>query len=90
MNLSLKQTGGEALVVSQFTLYGDASRGNRPSYTGAAPPELAENLYGEFLAAFKKELGAERVQSGVFRAMMKVSLVNDGPVTLMVESGRKE
>ncbi|HLF15432.1 MAG TPA: D-aminoacyl-tRNA deacylase [Bacteroidota bacterium] len=90
MNLSVKQTGGEVLVISQFTLYGDAARGARPSYTGAAHSTLAEDLYGEFLAALRKEIGAERVQSGLFRAMMKVRLVNDGPVTLMVESGRKK
>ncbi len=86
MNLSMKQTGGEALVVSQFTLYGDASRGNRPGYAAAAPPELAERLYEAFLAALTGELGEGRVQSGVFRATMSVSLVNDGPVTIMVES----
>ena len=87
MNLSLRQTGGEALIVSQFTLCGDASRGNRPSYAGAAPPELAERLYEEFLAAVREEIGPDRVRSGVFRAMMKVRLVNDGPVTIMVDTG---
>jgi D-tyrosyl-tRNA(Tyr) deacylase len=86
MNLSLKQTEGEALVVSQFTLYADASRGNRPSYAAAAAPELAVRLYEEFLVAFRGEIGAERVKSGVFRAMMKVRLVNDGPVTIMVDT----
>lgn len=86
MNLSLKQTGGEALIVSQFTLYGDASRGNRPSYASAAPPDLAERLYEDFLAAFRDEIGAEKVRSGVFRAMMKVRLTNDGPVTIMVDT----
>jgi D-aminoacyl-tRNA deacylase len=86
MNLSLKQTGGEALIVSQFTLYGDASRGNRPSYADAAAPEIAERLYEAFLAAFREEIGPTRVRSGVFRAMMKVRLVNDGPVTIMVDT----
>ncbi len=90
MNLSVKQTGGEAMVVSQFTLYGDASRGNRPSFTGAAQPEAAERLYREFLSALQGELGADRVRAGVFRAMMKVKLVNDGPVTILLESGRTE
>jgi D-tyrosyl-tRNA(Tyr) deacylase len=86
MNLSLKQAGGEALIVSQFTLYADASRGNRPSYAAAAPPELAERLYEAFLAAFREQIGPGRVRSGVFRAMMKVRLVNDGPVTIMVDT----
>ncbi len=69
----------EVLCVSQFTLYGDARRGNRPSYVGAAPPEIAEPLYERFC----ERLGARR---GVFGAMMAVELVNDGPVTLMLES----
>ncbi len=69
----------QVLCVSQFTLYGDARRGNRPSYVAAAPPELAEPLYERFC----ERLGAER---GVFGAMMAVELVNDGPVTLMIES----
>lgn len=86
MNLSIRQTGGEALVVSQFTLFGDASRGNRPGFTGAAPPALAEELYGVFIAELGREIGGERVSSGIFRAMMQVALVNDGPVTMMIES----
>jgi D-aminoacyl-tRNA deacylase len=69
----------QVLCVSQFTLYGDARRGNRPSYVAAAPPKLAEPLYERFC----ERLGAER---GVFGAMMAVELVNDGPVTLMIES----
>jgi D-tyrosyl-tRNA(Tyr) deacylase len=89
MNLSLRDTGGEALVVSQFTLFGDASRGNRPGFTGAAPPGTAEELYGAFIAELKNAIGEGRVRSGVFRAMMKVSLVNDGPVTIMIESPPK-
>jgi D-tyrosyl-tRNA(Tyr) deacylase len=68
----------EALVVSQFTLYGDARRGNRPSYVAAAPPDVAEPLYERF----RERLGA---QGGVFGAHMDVELVNDGPVTLMLE-----
>jgi D-tyrosyl-tRNA(Tyr) deacylase len=71
----------DALCVSQFTLYGDARRGNRPSYVAAAPPEVAEPLYERFC----ERLGARR---GVFRALMAVELVNDGPVTLLVESPR--
>lgn len=87
MNLSLRQTGGEALVVSQFTLYGDASRGNRPSYAAAAPAGVAEPLYDAFLDALRAEIGPGRVASGVFRAMMKVRLVNDGPVTILLDTG---
>jgi D-tyrosyl-tRNA(Tyr) deacylase len=83
MNLSLAEVGGDVLVVSQFTLYGDASRGRRPSFTGAAPPELAQTLYERFVARLR-DLGA-RVQTGSFGAMMDVELVNDGPVTLVIE-----
>jgi D-tyrosyl-tRNA(Tyr) deacylase len=75
---------GEALVVPQFTLYGDASQGNRPSFTDAAPPGRAEDLYEYFVDALERELGQD-VPTGVFGAMMDVSLVNDGPVTLWVE-----
>src|SRR5215207_8192476 len=78
MNLSLEDVGGEVLCVSQFTLYGDARKGNRPSFVAAAPPEEAEQLYERVLVA----LGA---QGGRFGARMSVALVNDGPVTLLVE-----
>lgn len=78
MNLSLLDTGGELLVVSQFTLAADTKKGLRPSFSSAAPPELAEALYEEFLEV---AAGQVRVQAGVFGADMKVSLVNDGPVT---------
>jgi D-tyrosyl-tRNA(Tyr) deacylase len=78
MNLSVRDVGGELLCVSQFTLYGDAHKGNRPSFVEAAPPELAEPLYERVRAA----LGA---QGGAFGARMRVSLVNDGPVTLLLE-----
>ncbi len=84
MNRSLRDMGGEALVVSQFTLYGDASRGHRPSFTASAPPEKAEPLYLYFVDRLSKELGRP-VPTGVFGAMMRVRLVNDGPVTLWVE-----
>jgi D-tyrosyl-tRNA(Tyr) deacylase len=83
MNLSCYDVGGEVLVVSQFTLYGDCRKGRRPSYTDAADPEQAERLY-EFFIQKMKGLGVT-VASGVFGAMMKVSLVNDGPVTLIVD-----
>jgi D-tyrosyl-tRNA(Tyr) deacylase len=85
MNLSLLDFGGEALVVSQFTLYGDARKGNRPSYIQAARPEKAEPLYEYFVAELQKRLSTP-VQTGVFGADMQVSLINDGPVTIMIES----
>jgi D-tyrosyl-tRNA(Tyr) deacylase len=84
MNLSVQDVEGEALVVPQFTLYGDASQGNRPSFTDAAPPGRAEDLYEHFVDALERALGQD-VPTGVFGAMMDVSLVNDGPVTLWVE-----
>lgn len=86
MNLSVKETGGSMMVVSQFTLYGDTRKGNRPSYSDAAGPELAENLYIRFVNRLKAALGQEKIATGVFRAMMDVELVNDGPVTVTVES----
>ena len=84
MDHSVADTGGEVLVVSQFTLYGDARKGNRPSFSKAASPEHAEPLYEHFLQALEAELGA-RPAAGIFGAMMEVHLVNDGPVTLWVE-----
>jgi len=86
MNLSLTDVGGSAMVVSQFTLYGDTRKGNRPSYSQAAPPEQAEALYEHFVRRLRLCLGDEKVATGVFRAMMNVELVNDGPVTVIVES----
>jgi len=86
MNLALKDVGGSAMVVSQFTLYGDTRRGNRPSYSEAAPPEQAEALYEHFIRRLRLSLGDDKVATGVFRAMMDVELVNDGPVTVTVES----
>jgi D-tyrosyl-tRNA(Tyr) deacylase len=84
MNLSLKDAGGEMLVVSQFTLYGDVRRGLRPSWSDAAPPEVAEPLYEYFVKKCRELL--ERVETGSFRKMMLVELVNDGPVTLILDS----
>lgn len=83
MNLSLLDIAGEMLVVSQFTLYGDTRKGNRPSYSEAARPEHAEPLYEFFLDACRRN--AVKVQAGVFQAHMLVELVNDGPVTLLFE-----
>jgi len=80
---SLLDVGGEALVVSQFTLLGDTRKGNRPSFTGAAPPEIAEPLYELFCDAL--EAAGVRVGRGVFGARMQVSLVNDGPVTIVLD-----
>lgn len=84
MNLSLSEIGGEALVVSQFTLWGDCRKGRRPSFVRAAKPERAKELYENFISAFR-EIGL-RVATGVFQAMMDVHLVNDGPVTLLLDS----
>ncbi|HEY2805513.1 MAG TPA: D-aminoacyl-tRNA deacylase [Gemmatimonadales bacterium] len=83
MNLALAEISGSLLVISQFTLYGDVQKGRRPSFIDAAPPAIAEPLYERFLALLR-ELGAS-VESGRFGAMMDVELVNDGPVTLVLE-----
>jgi D-tyrosyl-tRNA(Tyr) deacylase len=86
MNRSLLETGGEALVVSQFTLYGDVRKGRRPAFDQAAPPEQAVPLYEQFV----RELIARgiRVSTGVFQAHMELELVNDGPVTILLDSDR--
>ena len=84
MNRSVLETGGEVLVVSQFTLYGDARKGRRPSFIDAAAPEEANRLYGLFVDRLRAS--GLRVEQGVFRAMMDVSLVNHGPVTLLLDS----
>jgi D-tyrosyl-tRNA(Tyr) deacylase len=84
MNLGLDGVGGDLLVVSQFTLYGDARKGRRPSFVDAAPPELATRLYDRFVALLR-ERAPGRVETGEFGAMMAVELVNDGPVTLVLE-----
>jgi D-aminoacyl-tRNA deacylase len=84
MNLSLVETAGEMLVVSQFTLYGDARRGRRPSYADAAAPEKASALYEFFVREARQQIN--KVETGVFQAMMRVELVNDGPVTILLDS----
>ena len=81
---SLLDVGGGALVVSQFTLFADTARGNRPSFSGAAPPERAEPLYEAFCEALRRE--SVPVETGVFGARMRVELVNDGPVTILLEA----
>ncbi|MDQ7824375.1 MAG: D-aminoacyl-tRNA deacylase [Candidatus Eremiobacteraeota bacterium] len=84
MNLSVLDTGGALLVISQFTLYGDCRRGRRPSFSKAAPPEKADSLYRYFIKKLNEY--TPRVQEGIFQAMMKVHLVNDGPVTFLLDS----
>ena len=89
MNLSIQDVGGEALIVSQFTLHAGTKKGNRPSYVKAARPEHAIPLYEYFIQKMNLEL-PEKVKSGVFGADMKIQLLNDGPVTIMIDSKNKE
>ncbi len=84
MNRSVVESGGEVLAVSQFTLLGDARKGRRPSFVGAAPPEVAEPLFDLFCEKLRDN-GVRAVQTGRFGAMMDVTLVNDGPVTILLE-----
>jgi D-tyrosyl-tRNA(Tyr) deacylase len=85
MNLSLADVSGGVLVVSQFTLYGDARKGRRPSFVDAAPPAIAVPLYERFVAILRERAAGLAVATGEFGAMMEVELVNDGPVTLILE-----
>ncbi len=86
MNFSLKDIDGEVLVISQFTLYGDARKGNRPSFIEAARPEIAEEMYNKFIQRMKSNLDNEKVKHGIFGSMMLVKIFNDGPVTIIIES----
>ncbi|HIZ86417.1 MAG TPA: D-tyrosyl-tRNA(Tyr) deacylase [Candidatus Coprenecus stercoravium] len=89
MNKSILETGGDILVISQFTLYASTRKGNRPSYIKAAAPEIAVPLYGKFLERLENILG-KQVKKGIFGADMKVSIVNEGPVTIIIDTKIKE
>lgn len=89
MNLAVAETGGEVLVVSQFTLHASTKKGNRPSFIRAAVPAISEPLYEEFCSAMEGKIG-KSVSRGVFGGDMKISLVNDGPVTIVIDSRAKE
>lgn len=89
MNLSLKDVEGDLMVISQFTLYASTKKGNRPSFITAARPEQAIPMYEDFLARSSKELG-KPVHCGIFGADMKVDLINDGPVTIIIDSRQKD
>ena len=90
MNLSLKQIDGELLIISQFTLFASYKKGNRPSFIRSAKPEFAGKMYEKFVELCEEELGEEKVRQGIFGAYMQVELVNDGPVTIVVDTKNKE
>lgn len=89
MNLSVKDIDGDIIVVSQFTLHSATKKGNRPSYIKASKPEIAVPIYEEFITQIQKDLG-KKVQTGVFGADMKVAILNDGPVTIIIDSKNRE
>ncbi|WP_242927698.1 D-aminoacyl-tRNA deacylase [Pontibacter vulgaris] len=89
MNLSVQDVQGDMLVISQFTLFANTKKGNRPSYIGAAPPPIAIPLYEKFIVYLEEAFG-KKVQTGEFGADMKVALLNDGPVTIVIDSKNKE
>lgn len=89
MNVSVKDSGGDVIVVSQFTLHASTKKGNRPSYLKASRPEIAIPLYEKFVKQIESDLG-KKIQTGVFGADMKVNLLNDGPVTIIVDTKNKE
>ena len=89
MNLSVKDTGGDLLLVSQFTLHASTKKGNRPSYIRASKPEIAVPMYEKLLAKLGADLG-KKIEAGIFGADMKVELLNDGPVTIWIDSRNKE
>ena len=89
MNVSVKDTGGELLLVSQFTLHASTKKGNRPSYTKASKPAFAIPLYEQLIAKLAADLG-KQIETGIFGADMKVSLINDGPVTIIIDSKSRE
>ena len=86
MNISVGDINGEVLIISQFTLYGETAKGNRPSFINAAKPEEAIPLYEKFIDRMRENLGKDKVKNGIFGAMMDITLVNYGPVTVIVES----
>ena len=90
MNISIKDMGGSILVISQFTLYASTKKGNRPSYIAAAKPGIAIPLYEDFVDRLSLEIGVDQVKTGIFGADMKISLINDGPVTIIMDSKNKD